>query len=266
VADLLRVFLRGLVTARPPPVPEDLLRLARGVLGPRAGAADVDDLVGEFLLRLVDATAHRRAGSAEFMLDLDDRRLRGTIRHRLRQMLAETCPGARLRKQLRAFVKVLLSEDRLPVPAAPPTSLYRGDRLSSELVREAMAWVLLHEETPRTPAGITARLMAMYCVREASTGATEQGDPEHDLHTRLEVQRLLLGLAQDCSQQARAVHMRLAGLSLQAIAEQQGVSISTAHTRVSAGVTALQARHLGVGTYPTGAPGRPPNEKAQPVT
>jgi len=91
----LRVFLQGLVTGRSRTFSDELRNLARAVLGRRAGLFEVDDLLGQFLFRLVEATRRGRVGSAVALLLLSD----AAIPHR--QVLAESCPGPRLRKQLR---------------------------------------------------------------------------------------------------------------------------------------------------------------------
>ena len=83
--------------------------------------------------------------------------------------------------------------------------------------------------------------MAMYCGGEALAVNTDTGKAEDDLHLRLDAQRLFRDLNREGSPEARALHLSLAGLSLQGIAHVQAVSISTAHARVAGGLAALRA-------------------------
>ncbi len=78
--------------------------------------------------------------------------------------------------------------EELPVPEAPPTSLHRGERLCSTLVREATGWLLGDEDIARTPIAIASLLMDMYCGGEALAVNTDTEKAEDDLHLRLDAQ------------------------------------------------------------------------------
>ena len=225
------------------PFPEELRVLARGVLGGRS-PTEAEDLLGDFLLRLVEATRHNRAGSAVALLKLSDAGIRAAVKHRLRQVLAETCPGARLRKQLRAMVKAVLNQDLTVLPASAPTSLYRGDRLSTALVRDAVAWVLAQDERPpRTVRDIAAHLQALYFEGKCVAAEPAQPSFEGDLLNELDGARVAHDLQHHLGEDlARVIALRAGGAELRAIAEDQRVAVSTAHQRVASAVERLRQR------------------------
>jgi DNA-directed RNA polymerase specialized sigma24 family protein len=247
----LRVFLQAIVTGRPSSIPEDLRGLARGVLGRRAGPAEVDDLLGEFLLRLVEATRRSRAGSAVALLQLSDTAIRASIRHRLRQVLAETCPGARPRKQLRAMVKAVLAHDLAEPPACAPNTLYRGDRLCAALVRDAVAWMHAQDDRPaRTVQVVAARLHDLYFGGDQHRDEPVQASFEDEVLRGLDAPQLALDLHHHLGPDLRRVAgLRAGGAELKTIAEDQQVAVSTAHQRVATAVKRIRehARRRRVG-------------------
>jgi hypothetical protein len=235
----LRVFLQGIVTGRSCVIPEDLRSLARAVFGRRAGPSEVHGLVGEFLLRLVEATRRNRTGSAVALLPLPDAAIRASIRHRVRQLLAESCPGARLRKQLRAMVKVVLAQALPRALPFAPTTLYQGDRLSATLVRAAVAWLLAQEDRPpRTVHAVPARLLALYFDGDQHRDEPVQASFEEAALRGLDAPQLALGLHHYLGPDlGRVAALRANGAELKTIAEDQRVAISTPHQRVA---TAMQ--------------------------
>ncbi|WP_146210088.1 hypothetical protein [Vitiosangium sp. GDMCC 1.1324] len=61
------------------------------------------------------------------------------------------------------MAKAVLNLGLPPPPPSLPTSLYRGDRLSATLVRDAVTWILAHEDgLPRTVPAISSRLQYLY--------------------------------------------------------------------------------------------------------
>jgi DNA-directed RNA polymerase specialized sigma24 family protein len=242
----LQAFFSRLVCGEAVPVPSELRRLARGVLGTSANPADVDDLVSAFVLKAIEATRAGGAGSAEHLLVMSEARLRSVVRHRLKQMRAEQCPRWRVVKGLREAVRSALALPLLEVEDLP-LALVDGGRIRLERVREAVSWMLSGPEpVARQPVVISDRLLALYFPDDTNDDVLERVLPMADtvdvvaaLDAPVLVKRLRedLGPALD-----RVLVQRLQGVPLKGIAADAGVSISTAHERVQDAVAVVRAR------------------------
>lgn len=249
----LRLFLEGVVNGSAVQFPDELRRLAARVLRRPARHADVDDLVSEFLVRLIEATRRDQGRSAVHLLKLADMEISSAILHRLKQVVAETSPGARLRKQLRAAVRIAMHADTIPPPSAPPTSLFRDDKFSSARVRDAVAWLLAQEDRPAATVNeISTALHTMYFGQRQTTQEPSQPSPEAELVRALDGPRLRHEVRRELGEDlARVVAMRANGAELKVIAADQKVAISTAHQRLATAVQRIKRHTKRRGIAPT---------------
>jgi hypothetical protein len=106
----------------------------------------------------------------------------------------------------------------------------------------AVAWVLDQEaRPPRTVPAIAARLQDLYFDREQHRGEPVQASFEEDLLSALDAPQLALDLRRHLGADlCRITSLRARGADLKAIAEDQQVSISTAHQRVSTAVCRIR--------------------------
>lgn len=225
----------------PTSIPAELNRIARH-LGRGGDDAEVDDVVGDFLLRLIEATRRSTSGSAEFLADLDEQQLRAVVRHRMRQVVAERSPRRHLVKQLRDAVRRVVARGLPPVPASPPVSLMHNDKLHAGRVADAVAWSRNGEDAagPQSIAGIAERLCETYFHTTVS-GLSEATEPATDVDPvdiKKVVSRLRAELDADLLQAARA---RLRDRSLGEISTMAGIAVSSAHARVARAVTAVRS-------------------------
>lgn len=205
---------------------------------------DVDDLVSEFLVRLIEATRRGQGRSAVHLLKLAEMEIASAILHRLKHVVAETSPGAHLRKQLRAAVKAALTIGTLAPPATPPVALYKDDKLSSARVRDAVAWLLAQDARPAATVNeISAALHAMYFGQAQTAQEASRPSPEAELVRALDGPRLREEVQRELGDDlARVVAMRATGAELKVIAADQRVAISTAHQRLATAVQRIR-RH-----------------------
>lgn len=248
--DDVRALLRSLVTGSKAPrrVPPLLLELASRALPRRQRARDaVDDLVGDLLLHLVEATAAGNARSAQYLLDLDDKPLLAALRQRLRQLAAEG--GARwgLCKVIRAHVRAALAGP-LPQVEALPLSLMRGEKLCGARVAEAVAFYVQdgYEELRGVPE-LTTELLSDFFPdhvhpdgeRWHQLAADDSGVSVEDHMDTTAVTahaRQLLG-----HELAEVVSLRSQGLTLEAIGRRCGHATATVFAHLQKAVALLRA-------------------------
>ncbi|MHB8879591.1 MAG: hypothetical protein ACYC8T_38345 [Myxococcaceae bacterium] len=239
----IRDFVHALAAGGdgPKTLPSEFLGIARGLLHHRHGADDqAQDLVASFLVRLVEATRRKTAGSAEHLTHLGEPELRGVVRHRIRQVLAEQSPARRVVKQLRDSVRLALARGLPPPPPAAPTTLIANEKLCGPTVASITAWVLAQEDAPAVTdvAGIADRLKEMYFGKESLVPAANEAHVDFDC---VDAQRLAAQLHADLAPELLAVlRGRLQDQPLAAIAKQAGVAISSAHARVAKAVEAVR--------------------------
>jgi DNA-directed RNA polymerase specialized sigma24 family protein len=216
---------------------EALTSIARHLT--RGCDADADDVVGDFLLKLVTATRRGSPGSAAYLLHLEEPELRAVVRHRMRQLLAERSPHHHVVKQLRAAVRSALRRGLPIAPLSPPTALLFNDRLHGPTVAAATAWLLAGPDAPLVDdvAAIAETLRTLYFDLKAS-GSPEDGDvPVDPVDTNRLVAQLHARL--DAGQLA-VLRERLRGGSLAEVGAHVGVGLSTAHARVSKAVAVVR--------------------------
>ncbi|MCC6334292.1 MAG: hypothetical protein IT380_09930 [Myxococcales bacterium] len=211
------------------------------VLARQAVGDEADDAAGSFLETTVRATKNGSAASAEALLDLPDDELRKVIAHRIRQHAVQQRPLWGLTKALRGHVAEALEHGLPPAPLAPPPGLLHGERLSSSLVARATSFFLDAEpELERTPAAITKRLIAVYHVPPARE--VEAAGFDDDLRRHRDARVLAADIREVLGPEFVSVlRHRLAGLGFEAIAEREGIAVSTAHARHQAAVERLRA-------------------------
>lgn len=126
-------------------------------------------------------------------------------------------------------------------PACLPTSLYRGDRLSAALVREAVAWVLAQEDRPpRQVIAVAAQIQSLYFGERRLEPELVQPSFEEQVVQHLDQPRLAVDLHRHLGAGlAHIVSLRARGAELKAIAADQQVAVSTAHQRVTTAVQQL---------------------------
>lgn len=234
----LRSFFEALTAGRSPTQADldALMALARQAVGDEA-----DDAAASFFETTLRAKANDGAGSAKALLALPDDQLRKVVRHRLTQHATRQRPLWGLAKALRRHVADALERGLPPSPTAPPLSLLCGERISSALVATATAYHLSAEpELERTPAAIARRLINTYHVPPAHD--VEPAGFDDELRHHLDAQALAADIREALgSSLVRILRHRLAGLGFAAIAEREGIAVSTAHGRLHAAVTRLRA-------------------------
>lgn len=225
--------------AQPTAFPVALRRIASRVLWQPMADFDLDDLVGEFLLRVVEATRRGGSGSAQLLVGLEEPELHALTRFRMRQIVAERSGARRAVKQLRDAVR-RAQEVGLPPPGeALPPSIFAKGRLHGPSVAAAVAVVVTTADAPVASdvAGIVDRLQELYVW---------PGVPAFEPHT-VEVEAMLD--AGSCVEQLRTsltsidfglLRRRLAGESLAAIAASEGAAVSTAHGQVGRSLGAVR--------------------------
>jgi hypothetical protein len=244
----LRGFLLRLVegssSARLPPL---LRSLTRQALRSAQSEESVDDTLGAFLLRLVEATQVQSAGSAARLLLLDDRALVRVVRYRLRQVACEQYPRWALVKSLRALVRRALSR-QLPVQVEmQPETLLAGDRLCSRRVAEAVGHTLGQSDPPpRTVVQVSERLMHIYFpvgVPLDLDGEPANDDVEEEVATRLDASVVAARFQSILGRELTTlVALRHRGKTLREVADWQRLgSVTTAHARLREAETRLGA-------------------------
>lgn len=240
----LRSFFAALAAPHglgPKTLPVELRSIARRLLRNSDGM-EAEDVVGDFLVRLVEATRRCTSGSAAFLVNLEEPQLRAVVRHRMGQIVAERAPQRQLVKQLRDAVRRAIAQGLPSRPAAAPCSLMLNDKLSTALVAEAAAWFVDQANGPNAEdvAATAARL------RDAYFGAAPGRVPSSvELQSVADVvdvkqlaSRLRSELAPDILHTVRA---RLNDDSLAAIAKRAGIAVSSAHARVAKAAAEVKA-------------------------
>lgn len=230
----VRAFLAGVAghAVAPSQIPQALRVLVRGAAG---GRFHPDDLLQDLLADLLARSRNAQPSGIAELLKLQDVQLVAALRRRVVQVRAvQLGSRARLVKVLRAHVAAAL-EQRLPTPDVMPMTLVVGDRISRDLVRQAVAYVLAQVDPPeREPRALAAQFLAEYFTVGAEEIGLERhgepGDHEEDralLHVdaggHLRKLRQLLG-----PELARVLGLRAQGKSLAEIANGR-MGVSTIH-------------------------------------
>lgn len=229
----LVVFFSALAAgSHPQAIPRDLRRVARGLF--HQGADEAEDLVGDFLVLVLDATRRGLAGSAAHLLHLGEPALRAVVRHRMQQLLAQRSPCRKIAKQLRDAVRRALRVGLPNAPADPPTSLVVNDKLSMPLIADAVAYVLTRDDAPSSTDAnaIADRLRDIYFG-----GSKVQGDQrdtsmsaDDQVAASVLAKRIRATLDADLLEVLRG---RVGCETLEEIARAQHTACSTAHGRLA---------------------------------
>src|SRR5262249_48547832 len=105
-----------------------------------------EDLVSEFVVRMLQKTPEARTRDIEKLLALEPKRLVGPLAHRFRQLGAEHARRWGLRKSLREHVRAVWDEQS-PPSIGMPSSLLQGEKLSKRHVRAAVNHVRQQSDT-----------------------------------------------------------------------------------------------------------------------
>ncbi len=239
----LRSFFAAVVHGGtgPTTIPVELKRIARQVL--RAGDdAEVDDVVGDFLVRLIEATHRGTSASAKFLVDLDEVQLRAVVRHRMQQVIAERSPHRHLVKQLRDAVRRVSLRGLPPARDSAPLSLMKNDKLHTAHVAAAVAWILHREDAPQLDdiAGVAERLREAYFTSTTMPfNSPTEAVADIDL---VDVQKVVTKLRAELdADMLEATRARLRDRSLGEISATAGIAVSSAHARVARAATAVRA-------------------------
>ena len=233
-------FLNHIEVANSAPVPPPsvLVRLARSLIGRRGSIEDAEDAAGDLVLRLVEATRRGTAGSVIRLHGLDEPQLRGVLRHRLAQVIAERSPNRRQCKQLRDAVRRALLVEVPVAPQTRPGSITVDGKISTGLVASALAWIAQEEGPSRDVRGLAARLQDLY--EGCQTGPEAEVEHVVDAHETLEATRCAAELRHRLGPDLeRVVARRMAGASLKEVATEEGAAVSTIFCKLqqAAGVT-----------------------------
>ena len=217
----------------PPCKPLMLRKLARRALArmhSRPPGFEAHDLLNEFLAELLE---RGRAVQGD-LLGFSDKELETAVYNRIRQLAVEAAPQWSRYRALRGHVAAVLDQLRsVPASAAAPTRLTEGqaERLSRDLVRQAVEWLLATTPPPRRdPGAITRTLMQVYFpadqpdVREHA-GPTPRSDRRihHDGAVLARVLRAELP-----REELKVLVWLYEGRPLRQIAADLGVAVTTA--------------------------------------
>ncbi|MCI0572058.1 MAG: hypothetical protein L0Y66_14990 [Myxococcaceae bacterium] len=231
VEQSLREFVSGLAgTGVASRWSSSLERLAARVLSRVPAGRDVEpqDLVGELVVRLLDARRRNGPGELEALLAVGS--LRGVLMHRLAQLASERVPGRSLRRELKGHVRRALTTLRPGLGARRPEALLVQGRYSAARVRAAVAWALA-QDVPPVERELVARLVEEYALGVAHVGLEEAaaltagGDAEAPVLARALCARL-------GRQGARLVGRQLGGATLRELSEESGRKMTALHTHL----------------------------------
>jgi DNA-directed RNA polymerase specialized sigma24 family protein len=235
----LRLFLQALVSPKqevPRRLPPALKRLVRRFV--RADA-DVSDATQDLLLDLLVRTRRQQPGGVLELVKLDDARLLGALVRRLQQVLCEKQSRAKVTKSVRAMVRAALEGLPLPDVQAPPFTLMQKDKISAALVRAAVAYEMQQPGAAGDARWISARLLERYWPKDKQLAdvhiqALADGDDlEEQVLVAVDAARAVEGLQDHVQTELlELVALRAAGCSLRALAERQGLGVSTVHDRL----------------------------------
>lgn len=237
----LRTFFAGLASSsaysESSRIPDELRRLAWQAMS-HHHLGDVDDVVGAFLLRILEAERLRAPGGVTALLKLDDQSLIRILRHRLRQS-AVGCGDTRrweLLKALRAHVKRCLQLEQHPSPDMP-LSLLKNGRLSNELVHQSVSAVLLGDyPPPRSVRAIAGELMDIYFPAATENVldnlAYDALNPEDEVRLDMDAETTAAEVHASLGADAGLLARRADGDTLATIAALSGTAASTTHSRL----------------------------------
>jgi hypothetical protein len=237
--DQVRAFLAALRdgkrnTPEAPAVHRILAHLAHRA-APWLKGHEPDELVSDFVIRMLEKKPEARRDDFEKLLALEPRRLAGTLAHRFRQLAAEQAPRSALRKTLREHVTAVW-DSASPHADGMPSALLDDDRISRSHVRiavgnlrgepggmrldkKAAAERLLQEYFPEPedldamPESETERIRSLRSSR----------DPEERLRRQIDAHRLARDLQRALGPELTDVlARRFRGDTLQEIARARG--------------------------------------------
>jgi DNA-binding CsgD family transcriptional regulator len=231
-------------------IPAQLTRLAESVLRHDSlTRATADDLVAELLRRLMENDMRLVRDDLARFTEAD---LERVLRFRLRQIATEDRPRWPLVRALRKQVKAALAAE-LPGPSALPASLESHFRLEPAAVARATAHFVAHG-TPATVDSLSSKLLYHYFGAEQSVDevreiASQALGPEEMVQRHLDGRAAAAEVWRDLDErQRRVLALTCAGRSLTAVANDNGVAVSTAFAWRAAvlGVVTSVARRLGI--------------------
>jgi DNA-binding CsgD family transcriptional regulator len=219
----------------------------------RPPGLEPDDLVNDLLAELLE---RGRAVQDDLLARTDDE-LRAAVYNRLRQLAVESAPHWDRYRALKGHVAAVLAEPPRTGPsAAAPTRLTEGraERLSRDLVRQAVAWLLSTTPTPpRNPATISRLLMRAYFPPD-QPAVRERAGPTPRSDRRIQHDGAVLARALKAelpAEELKVLVWTYEGRQLRTIAADLGVAIATAwdlKRRALDTVRAVMATHrIGTG-------------------
>ena len=222
-------------------MPADLFRIARGLLR-RSSDHEIQDLVSDFIVRLLEAGRAGRAGSPLHLVGFDESELRAVVRHRMRQIIADRSPGRRQSKQIRDSVRLVLKTGLPVAPAAAPTTVMVNDKLSTPLVAVAVAYLATMEGAPGAidANAVADRLGEMYFGRK--TVHTGDSDPALSADDQYAARALAANLKTRLDPKMMDVlRARMRHDSLAEIAARENTAVSTIHARMQRAIAEVRA-------------------------
>lgn len=199
----------------------------------------LDGLTGLFFERHLMNDTRRRG-----LLALDDAELLKALRHRFRQLLADTHdeyePYHALRTHLREVLPCVIAqrEGLAPTSAAWPASIREKGHFSRALIVQAFEACWAEQRGTPELRTTTAQIFSRYA--ESSLDVQESQDPPQVLQRKLDGQRLAAGILRLLSAQEKDLlrHVLVEEGSVEEWAERVGVSRATAY-RHMAGLKSL---------------------------
>lgn len=218
--------------------PAALADIARGVLRrlrQPSGADDVEDLVSEYVARLIEEKARRRSGiDWRQATDAEARRL---VARRCKQIALEQRPGWSAYRSLREHVATAMERGLPEAPGHWPGTLLEGDRYSLKLVAAAAAHVLAtNPQLEGNAGGIATVLSRNYCPQLSATDEPlDVGDDQDwllDVSDRLDGVRVAGELQRELGPElSRTWARRLNGWGFEKLAGESHVALATAFAR-----------------------------------
>jgi DNA-directed RNA polymerase specialized sigma24 family protein len=210
------------------------LRDARG--GRRPSDDDLDDLVQEFLVKVLTLRGHGRATKLEAeWAAKPPRRFSAYVRAMLKNLAVDANPLWDVQRALRAVVTAAV-EDGLPAAKGMPASVEKGGRFVRALVAAACAELVARGTTATAPA-LTSSLMetsALGLTISWGTNAAEVASPAPNPLQALDAGAMADAVARSFLSEAGAEGQRV--LSMRALgfaemARRLDLALSTAHAR-----------------------------------
>jgi len=250
----LRAQLQPLA-AEPPCKPLVLLTLARRALSrmhSRPPGFEPHDLVNELLAELLE----RGRAVQNDLLGFADKELETAVYNRIRQLAVEAAPQWDRYRALKGHVAAVLDGlTSAPSSAVAPTRLSEGqaERLSRDLVRQAVEWLLATAPPPARDAAVITRLLMQLYFPADQPDVHEHAGPTPRSDRRIQHDGAILARALRAElprEELKVLVSLYEGRPLRRIAGDLGVAITTVwdwKRRALESTRAVMASH-GIGT------------------